>query len=395
MAREATTMFEAPGIMELPIILVVDDAPESVAVIAQALSDHYRVIAANDGETALRIAASYPLPDLILLDTVMPGLSGLEVCYHLKQDNATADIPVAFLTNRGDAVNEDHGFELGAIDYISKPISPPLLRARIRNHLNHKATADLLKQQNQSLEQEEERRTKEMRVIQDVAVLAVASLAETRDNETGNHIRRTQHYVRTLALHLQKHPRFRSEIDEGTIELLFKSAPLHDIGKVGIPDRILLKPSRLDYEEMEIMKTHTLLGYESIAQAEDRLGTSVGFLRYAKEIALSHQEKWDGSGYPEGRSGDEIPLSARLMAVADVYDALISRRIYKQPFSQQKSIDIMRDGRGSHFDPDILDTFLEHTEEFRTISEQFADHDAEIAAAVARHSQALGVPVAE
>ncbi|MBV9824754.1 MAG: two-component system response regulator [Alphaproteobacteria bacterium] len=383
-------MDDVRGVIELPTVLVVDDSPESLMGIGQALSDQCRIIAAPDGETGLRMARGRPLPDLILLDTVMPGLSGLEVCYQLKRDPLTVDIPVVFLTDRAASENEQHGFELGAIDYISKPISPPLVRTRVRNHLNMKSTADLLKRQNLFLEQEVQRRTQEMRVIQDVAVLAVASLAETRDNETGNHIRRTQHYVRTLATHLQKHPRFRSQIDEGTIELLFKSAPLHDIGKVGIPDRILLKPGRLDFEEMEIMKTHTTLGYESIASAEQRLGTSVEFLRYAKEIALSHQEKWDGSGYPEGRSGDEIPLSARLMAVADVYDALISRRIYKAPFSQQKAIEILCEGRGTHFDPDILDTFLAHTADFAAIAERFADHDEEIAAAAARHSQALG-----
>jgi putative two-component system response regulator len=317
------------------------------------------------------------------------------VIQKLKGNPATAQIPVIFLTARSESEDEQHGFELGAVDYVSKPISPPLVRARVKNHLNLKATADLLKSQNQFLEQEVTRRTQEMRAIQDVAVLAVASLAETRDNETGNHIRRTQYYVRNLATHLSNHHRFRADLDENTIEMLFKSAPLHDIGKVGIPDRILLKPGRLDLEEMEIMKTHTTLGFESIIQAEQRLGSSVDFLRYAKEIALSHQEKWDGSGYPEGRSGDEIPLSARLMAVADVYDALISRRVYKLPFSQEKSIAIMKEGRGTHFDPDILDAFLANTEEFRSIAERFADHDEEIAAAQARHNQALGKPLPE
>jgi putative two-component system response regulator len=371
-------------------VLVVDDAPENLMLLTHALADQYRVRAARDGAGALQIAGSEPRPDLILLDIVMPGLDGFEVCRRLKADPATAAIPVIFLTARSESEDEARGFALGAVDYISKPISAPVVRARVKTHLQLKASADFLKDQNRFLEHEVLRRTHEMRAIQDVAVLAVASLAETRDNETGNHIRRTQFYVRTLATHLQSHPRFKTELDEATIDLLFKSAPLHDIGKVGIPDRILLKPGRLEPDEFEIMKTHTTLGFDSIIQAEQRLGSSVEFLRYAKEIALSHQEKWDGSGYPEGRRGQDIPLSARLMAVADVYDALISRRVYKPPFSQEKSIGIMREGRASHFDPDILDTFLAHTDEFKAIAERFADHDNDIAAAAAKQTRALG-----
>ena len=383
-------MEELPGLIEPPTVLVVDDAPENLMLLAQALADQYRVKAARDGLGALQIAAANPPPDLILLDIVMPGIDGFEVCLRLKNDPATAGIPVIFLTAKTDSEDEQRGFELGAVDYISKPISPPVVRARVKTHLQLKASADFLKSQNQFLEQEVLRRTHEVRAIQDVAVLAVASLAETRDNETGNHIRRTQFYVRTLAMHLQNHMRFKPDLDEGMIELLFKSAPLHDIGKVGIPDRILLKPGRLSPEEFAIMKTHTTLGFESIVQAEQRLGSSVDFLRCAKEIALSHQEKWDGSGYPEARSGDDIPLSARLMAVADVYDALISRRVYKPAFSQEKSLAIMREGRASHFDPDILDAFLAHTDEFQAIAERFADHDADLAATTARQVTALG-----
>jgi cyclic di-GMP phosphodiesterase len=378
------------GLIEPPTVLIVDDAPENLTVLAQALADEYSVKAARDGLGALQIAGADPPPDLILLDIVMPGLDGFEVCRRLKSNAATAGVPVIFLTGRTRAEDEERGFALGAVDYIAKPISPPVVRARVRTHLQLKASADFLKNQNQFLEQEVMRRTHEVRAIQDVAVLAVASLAETRDNETGNHIRRTQFYVRGLALHLQNHPRFRSELGEGTVDLLFKSAPLHDIGKVGIPDRILLKPGRLTPDEFEIMKTHTTLGLESIVQAEQRLGSSVAFLRYAKEIALSHQEKWDGSGYPEGRRGDDIPISARLMAVADVYDALISRRVYKPPFSQEKSLAILREGRGSHFDPDILDAFLAHTDEFKTIADRFADHDADMDAAAEKQRTALG-----
>jgi putative two-component system response regulator len=206
----------------------------------------------------------------------------------------------------------------------------------------------------------------------------MASLAETRDNETGNHIRRTQFYVRALAERLRGHPRFASYLSETQIEILFKSAPLHDIGKIGIPDRILLKPGRFEPEEFEIMKTHTTLGRVAIEQAEQRLGMKVDYLSCAKEIAYGHQEKWDGSGYPEGLSGDAIPIAARLMAVADVYDALISRRIYKAPMPHEQAVAIIAEGRARHFDPDIVDAFIDIADEFRAIAERFADSDADL-----------------
>jgi putative two-component system response regulator len=209
-------------------------------------------------------------------------------------------------------------------------------------------------------------------------VLALASLAETRDNETGNHILRTQFYVRALATQLRAHPRFRQFLDDATIELLFRSAPLHDIGKVGIPDRILLKPGRLSVVEFEIMKTHTTLGYEALDRAQSRVGKDAPFLQLAKEIALSHQEKWDGSGYPQGLAGDAIPVSARLMAVADVYDALISRRVYKQPFPHEQAVAIMREGRATHFDPDMLDAFLAIEAHCHEIARRYADDEVTI-----------------
>jgi putative two-component system response regulator len=271
------------------------------------------------------------------------------------------------------------GLEMGAVDYITKPISPPLVLARVDTQLKVKAAADFLRDQNDFLEQEVQRRTCEVMAIQDVTIHAMASLAETRDNETGNHIRRTQHYIRLLADLLREHPRFRHFLDEDTIRLLFKSAPLHDIGKIGIPDHILLKPGRFTPEEFEIMKTHTTLGRDAIQHAENQLGVKVDFLRLAKEIAYSHQEKWDGSGYPEGLAADDIPISARLMAVADVYDALISRRVYKPGMPHEQAVGIIREGRGSHFDPDICDVFVANAGRFREISERFSDTDQDMA----------------
>lgn len=360
-------------------VLLVDDTADNLMLMVDLLKDRYRIKAANSGEKALRILESDPLPDLILLDIMMPGLSGYEVAERLKSSPRTCGIPIIFLTAMATIEDEILGFEMGAVDYITKPISPPLVLARVDTQLKVKAAADFLRDQNDFLEQEVQRRTREVMAIQDVTIHAMASLAETRDNETGNHIRRTQHYIRLLADLLREHPRFRDFLDEDTIRLLFKSAPLHDIGKIGIPDHILLKPGRFTPEEFEIMKTHTTLGRDAIQHAENQLGVKVDFLRLAKEIAYSHQEKWDGSGYPEGLAADDIPISARLMAVADVYDALISRRVYKPGMPHEQAVGIIREGRGSHFDPDICDVFVANAGRFREISERFSDTDQDMA----------------
>ncbi|SER28116.1 response regulator [Giesbergeria anulus] len=360
-------------------ILVVDDMPDNLTLIAGLLRGLYRVVAANNGEKAIAIASGEHPPDLILLDIMMPGLSGYDVCQRLKAQPATRDIPIIFLTAMTGTEDETKGLEMGAVDFITKPVNPPVVLARVATQLQVKAAADFLKDQNVYLEAEVKRRGQALAAIQDVTILAMASLAETRDNDTGNHIRRTQHYVRLLARHLQSHPRFRDFLNDETIDLLFKSAPLHDIGKVGIPDRILLKPGRLTPEEFEIMKTHCQLGRDAIQHAEDQLGIQVDFLHYAKEIAYSHQEKWDGSGYPQGLAGDAIPISARLMAVADVYDALISRRVYKEGMPHAQAIAIICQGRGQHFDPDMVDAFVTLSDQFQAIAQRYTDSDAELA----------------
>ncbi|MGA3800933.1 putative cyclic di-GMP phosphodiesterase [Pseudomonas fluorescens] len=362
-----------------PTLLVVDDTPDNLMLMTDLLKDRYRVKAANSGEKALRVLQGDTLPDLILLDVMMPGLSGHEVAQQLKRDPRTRDIPIIFLTAMAATEDEIHGLELGAVDYITKPIRPALVLARVDTQLKLKAAQDFLRDHNDYLEREVERRTREVIAIQDVAIQAMASLAETRDNETGNHIRRTQHYIKVLAEHLSDHPRFSHFLTEDTIALLFKSAPLHDIGKIGIPDHILLKPGRFTEDEFEIMKTHTTLGRDAIQHAEDQLGIRAEFLSLAKEIAYSHQEKWDGSGYPQGLAGDDIPVSARLMAVADVYDALISRRVYKAGMPHAQAVEIIRQGRGTHFDPDICDAFLVCVEQFQTIAERFADTEQDMA----------------
>ncbi|WP_245637003.1 HD-GYP domain-containing protein [Azospirillum thiophilum] len=338
------------------------------------LRDSYKVKVANGGEKALRIARTVPRPDLILLDIMMPDIDGYRVCRDLKADPATRDIPVVFLTALAEQEDERIGLELGAVDYITKPIGAPILQARVRNHLNLKAAADFLRDKTRYLEAEVERRTADMRAIQDVTIVAMASLAETRDNETGAHIRRTQHYVRALAEELQGHPRFAAVLTDDMIDLLFKSAPLHDIGKVGIPDAILLKPGKLTAGEWEVMRSHATQGAAAIAQAEAMLGGgTASFLHLAREIAESHHEKWDGSGYPRGLKGEEIPLSARLMALADVYDALISKRVYKDPMPHEEAAGIIADGRGRHFDPDVADAFLRNADRFKAIALRFQE----------------------
>jgi putative two-component system response regulator len=360
-------------------VLVVDDTPANLELMTDLLTTDYKVRVASSGMRALKIARSDTPPDLILLDIMMPEMDGYAVCRELKADAQTATIPIIFLTARTDTQDEQFGLELGAVDYITKPISPAIVLARIKTHLIVKASADFLRDKNAFLEQEVARRTEQVRDIQDVTILTMASLAETRDNETGNHIVRTQHYVRLLAQSLQNHPRFAGYLGDGMVDLLFKSAPLHDIGKVGIPDNILLKPGKLEAHEFEIMKTHTTLGHHAIESAEKRLGKDVPFLKCAKEIALSHQEKWDGSGYPGGLARDAIPISARLMAIADVYDALISRRVYKPPFTHEAAMAIIEEGRDRHFDPDIVDAFVAIQWQCKEIAERHANTDQELA----------------
>lgn len=364
---------------ERPTILVVDDTPDNLSLMGGLLKDDYKVKVANSGEKALRIAHSDNPPDLILLDIMMPGMNGYEVCRQLKTDATTCDIPVIFLTALTDMDDEKHGLELGAVDYITKPVSPPIVMARVKTHLNLKLASNFLRDKNAFLEQEVDRRTLEVRAIQEVTILALASLAEARDNDTGNHLRRTQLYIKSLALKLRDHPRFQDYLTDYNIAMLFKSAPLHDIGKVGVPDRILLKPGKLDPEEFEIMKTHTTIGRDAIENAENSLGANVEFLRTAKEIALYHQEKWDGSGYPEALSGDDIPISARLMAVADFYDALISRRVYREGFPHETVVKMIIESRASHFDPDIVDAFIEIQDTFKEIAQRYVDSDADLA----------------
>ncbi len=369
-------------------ILIVDDQQDNLLILADLLSGTYTVRAAADGEQALAYLDGGRRPDMVLLDVVMPGLDGFELCQRIKADPALSDIPVLFLTSLDSAADEQYGLSLGAEDFISKPYSPPVVLARVNSHLKLAQARRLLSDRNENLERlvadrtfellaqadEIVRREQEVVASQEAIITALCALAEARDNETGSHILRTQNYVRALAERLRDHPRFRDELNDESIDLMFRSAPLHDIGKVAVPDAILHKPGKHTPQEWEIMKLHVAHGHEAIAPAEAKMAERGGaFLRYAREIIHGHHEKWDGSGYPQGLAGDAIPISARLMAVADVYDALISKRIYKEAFPHQQAIDMILAERGRHFDPDVVDAVRDLEGTFRAIANQYCD----------------------
>lgn len=372
-------------------ILIVDDQPDNLLILEDMLGERHVVHSLASGHAALAYLGGGGAADLILLDVMMPGLNGFEVCRALKEDALTRDIPVIFLTTLSSATDEERGLSLGAEDFIHKPFSPAVVIARVRNHLRLSQSARLLRVRNEDLERLVSERTRhivqqsaelvqrkqELIAAQDATISAFCALAEARDYETGNHIRRTQHYVRAIAEQVRDREPYRAELSGEVIDLLFKSAPLHDVGKVAIPDAVLLKPGKLDRDEWEIMKRHTVLGRDAIVQAEaDLVVMGDSFLRCAREIATSHHERWDGTGYPEGLAGPAIPLSARIMAIADVYDALISRRVYKPAYPHDDAVHMIMRERGTHFDPGLADAFFEIRGKFQEIAERFTDDPA-------------------
>jgi len=313
----------------------------------------------------------------------MPEMDGYAVLSHLRDNPVTAEIPVIFVTALDATEDETHGLEMGAADYITKPLRPSIVLARVHCQLELKMARDRIRDQNNWLEKEIARRMAENQKIQDASMRALASLAETRDNETGNHIRRTQGYVEVLC-HELKQSGYHEHLNDNRIQMIAKAAPLHDIGKVGIPDNILLKPGKLDADEWLIMRTHSKIGADAISRAiADEPDQSIfEFLHIAMQIAHHHHEKWDGSGYPDGLKGEAIPLPARLMALADVYDALINRRCYKQGMSFEQATQIIIEGKGSHFDPAVVDAFLKSQDAFIAIAHRYADQHTTTAAAV-------------
>ena len=364
-------------------LLVVDDSPANLTVLGELLQSNYRVIAANSGARALQLAAGEPRPDLILLDVMMPVMDGYEVMAKLGADPSTRGIPVIFITAMSAVDEEEWGLGLGAVDYITKPLKPAIVLARVRTHMDLKRARDRLADQNASLEEEVRRHVHQKMLVQDASMHALAQLAGTRDPETGSHCRRTREYVRVLAGRLRTHPRFSGYLSDRVIELLCKSAPLHDIGKIGIADHILLKPGRLTPGEWEIMKTHARLGAEAIERAEQDLAQPIEFLAIAKAIAQHHHEMWDGNGYPDGLVGDAIPIPARVIALADVFDALVSPRAYKAPMPFERAFEIIADGSASHFDPDVVAAFVADFETWCAIATNLADSDAVVQNSVA------------
>lgn len=319
-----------------PTVLIVDDKPDNIDVLAEVLLPHYRTKGANSGERALQIANNHPDLDLILLDVMMPGMSGYQVCSQLKKNPLTRDIPVIFVTALQERVNEQQGFALGAVDYISKPVFPPLVLARVRAHMAERSQAKRLEQMVRELTGELE--TTRMQVIH-----TLARAAELRDDDTGSHVVRMSRYACLIA------KSYGMSSDE--VDLLLHAAPMHDVGKIGIPDQILLKPGPLDVSEFEIMRRHPLLGAEILGNESSTL------MRAAHEVALTHHEKWDGSGYPYGLQAEDIPLRGRIVAIADVFDALTTQRPYKAAWTIERSMDHMEQAAGRHFDPELFEHF--------------------------------------
>lgn len=348
----------------VPTILLVDDMQDNIDLLRRILKPKgYSVLAALGGAQALDIVRATP-PDVVLLDLVMPGMDGYEVCRRLKQDPRTRHIPVIIVTGQTEREANLKALEAGADDFVVKPVDAALLEVRIRNAVAAKVLHDQilafqreLEQANEQLEQRVQERTREIERTQQVTVFSLAKLAESRDTETGDHLDRMRCYALETAREMVKLPKYRASYDESFARRIYQSSPLHDIGKVGIPDAILLKPGKLSDEEFEIMKTHTIIGGDTLKAADVEAGTN-SFLTMGRDIAYYHHEKWDGAGYPFGLRGEDIPLEARIVAVGDVYDALSSKRPYKEPFTHEKSMAIIREGRGTHFDPEVVDAFF-------------------------------------
>lgn len=349
-----------------PVILVIDDSTHYIDVLVDTLAGDYKIQVAVTGKKALSLAKNSP-PDLILVDVMMPDINGFEICKRLQLNDKTSSIPIVFLTSASSAEEEAKGLSLGAVDFISKPFTPALVRARLRNHME-------LKHHRDKLEILVNERTEELNHTKEATISCMAHLAEYRDPETGFHIQRTKEYVRLLAF--QSNIIKKYSLGYTVIESYSLSATLHDIGKVGIPDSILLKPGSLTPEEWVEMKKHTTYGAQVIRQTETHLGSN-SFLRSAREICECHHEKWDGTGYPNGLKGEEIPYSARLMALADVYDALRSVRTYKAAFTHKEAVDIITNGdnrtKPEHFDPEVLIAFGLCEKEFERVENLLRD----------------------
>ena len=353
-------------------ILIVDDTAENLQVLGEMLEDQgYRTRPVTSGKMALQAAHADP-PDLVLLDINMPGMDGYEVCASLKTDKKLKDIPVIFISALNETVDKVKAFSLGGVDYITKPFQLEEVRARVDAHLELRRLRIQLELHNRNLQNLVREQVKDISDSQAATIIALAKLAEYRDDNTGKHLERVQTYCQLLATKLSETPRYRNQIDATYIENIYRASPLHDIGKVGIPDNVLLKPGKLTPEEFELMKTHAALGARLLEKVRAKYQKNA-FINMGIAITRSYHEKWNGSGYPDGQVGGDITLCARIMAVADVYDALRSKRCYKPAFPHEKSRDIILQDSGTHFDPDVANAFSEVQEDFRAIGEKMED----------------------
>jgi len=332
-------------------ILIVDDEPANLKVLSQLLQNEYKVIAANSGQRVFDILKQQELPDMILLDVMMPEIDGYEVCKRLKDDQRTNHIPILFVTAKSDSDSEEKGLIVGGVDYITKPIVPMVVLARIKTHL-------ALFNQNRSLEHKVQERTKQLHNTRLKVIQRLGRAAEYKDNDTGLHVIRMSKYTRLLAQTIDAGPEW--------VDLLYNAAPMHDVGKIGIPDHILSKPGKLDKDEWKIMMTHSQIGAEIIGDDE---GSEL--LSMASLIALTHHEKYNGSGYPKGLKREEIPIEGRIVAIADVFDALTSNRPYKTAWSVDDTLNFMEQQSGEHFDPALIKNFLALKPEILKIMQQY------------------------
>jgi putative two-component system response regulator len=341
--------------------MIVDDLPENLRLLENILKTRgYNVQAMPDGTKALEcIAGGHP--DLILLDISMPGLNGYQVCKILKEDNHTAGIPVIFLSALNEMEDKIKAFQVGGVDYITKPFHFDEVMARVSTHLRIKILQNQLEDHNRHLQERVEAQVREISESQMATIFALAKLAEYRDMDTGMHLERVQGFCGIIALWLKKSTPLGKTLNSKFVRNMYEASPLHDIGKVAIPDSILLKPGKLTIEEWEVMKTHTTIGAENLKAVLHHYPEN-SFIQMGIEIAQYHHERWDGHGYPIGLAGEDIPLSARIMAVVDVYDAVRSKRCYKDPISHIAARKIITDGSGSHFDPQIVEAFLAEEE---------------------------------
>lgn len=353
-------------------ILIVDDKPQNIKVMANILRQlEVQIEYALSGQEAIRHVLQGGF-DLILMDVMMPHMSGYDTALVIRDEMDLTGIPIIFVTALDESEGVRKAFEVGGVDYITKPLKEYEVLARVKTHLNMKANRDLLHNNNIILEKEVQKRTVQLEKTQEAIIVSLANLMERRDNETGSHIIRTMEYMNVLVEALLKQKKYQHIFTDEEAELLSKSAVLHDIGKVGISDAILLKPGRLTKEEFEAMKMHTLFGYETLKATIDMIGENC-FLKNACNIAYSHHEKWNGQGYPRGLEGDEIPISAQMMAIVDVYDALTSKRVYKDAVSHDEALEIILSERERHFAPDMVDVFMEVQDRFWKIAYQHAD----------------------